>query len=436
MPYDLRYPMITGASEEEQLTQLKSYLYQLVEQLNYSLNNIDKVQIQYIQTPTKNESSKKADEKGTQATFDALKPLIIKSAEIVEAYYEEINERLEGLYVAQSDFGTFQEQTLQEIKRNSTGITQVFTNVQTIASNVNTIDSNVQNIDSKVKTIDSSVQQIDTKVSTIDSFTTTIGTKVTTIDSKVSTIDTELKTVGESVGTLDTTLKVVEGNVGNLDTNLKTVEGNVNTLDTNLKTVEGTVGTIDTNLKTVEGNVGQLGTNLQDTKSGIGANLDALSAEVGQIDTDLQGIKTGVDTNLKALTEDVGEIDSKLDQAKKDIDGDLEALKKEVGNIVYSIIEVNAHIKSGLLDYDDNEIPIYGLEVGQKNTVDGVEVFNKFARFTSDRLSFYDKNNKEVAYISDYKLYITNAEITETLKLGAFLIDTSEGFRLKYIGRR
>ena len=408
MAYDIRYPMITGGSEKDQLTQLKSYLHQLVEQLNYSLNNIDKVQIQYIQTPTKSESSKKVDEKGTQATFDALKPLIIKSADIVQAYYEEINERLEGIYVAQSDFGTFVEQTAQEITKNSTDITQVFTNVQTIATEVGTIGSEVQTIDSKVKTIDSSVQQIDTKVSTIDSFTTTIGTNVTTIDSKVSTIDTELKTVGENVGALDTTLKAVEGNVNNLDSTLKTVEDNV----------------------------GQLGTNLKDTKSGIGSNLDALSAEVGQIDTDLQGVKTGVDTNLKALTEDVGEIDSKLDQAKKDIDGDLEALKKEVGNIVYSIIEVNAHIKSGLLYYDENEIPIYGLEVGQKNTVDGVEVFNKFARFTSDRLSFYDKNDMEVAYISDYKLYITNAEITETLKLGAFFIDTTEGFRLKYIGRR
>lgn len=422
MAYDLRYPMITGASEKEQLTQLKSYLHQLVEQLNYSLNNIDKVQIQYIQTPTKSESSKKADEKGTQATFDALKPLIIKSAEIVEAYYEEINEKLEGIYVAQSDFGTFKEQTLQEIQKNSTGITQVFTNVQTITTDISTLGSNVQGIDSKVKTIDSSVQQIDTKLSTIDSFTTTIGTKVTTIDSKVSTIDTELKNVGESVGTLDTTLKAVEGNVGAIDSNLKAVEGNVNSLDTNLKTVEG--------------NVGQLGTNLQDTKSGISSNLDTLSAEVGQIDADIQGVKTGIDTNLKALTEDVGEIDSKLDQTKKDINGDLEKLKKEVADIVYSIVEVNAHIKSGLLYYDENEIPIYGLEVGQKNTVDGVEVFNKFARFTSDRLSFYDKNDMEVAYISDYKLYITNAEISGTLKLGAFLIETSEGFRLKYIGRR
>ena len=72
---------------------------------------------------------------------------------------------------------------------------------------------------------------------------------------------------------------------------------------------------------------------------------------------------------------------------------------------------------------DANGIPVYGLEVGQKNIVDGVEVFNKYARFTSDRLSFYDRNDTEVAYISDKKLYINNVEITGSYKIGRF-VDT------------
>ena len=56
-------------------------------------------------------------------------------------------------------------------------------------------------------------------------------------------------------------------------------------------------------------------------------------------------------------------------------------------------------------------------------TVDGEEVFNKYARFTSGRLSFYDKNDTEVAYISDYKLHISNVEITYSYKIGG-LVDT------------
>jgi hypothetical protein len=50
-------------------------------------------------------------------------------------------------------------------------------------------------------------------------------------------------------------------------------------------------------------------------------------------------------------------------------------------------------------------------------------VFNKFARFTSEKLSFYDSNGIEVAYISDKKLYITHIEVTGSFTQGGF-VDT------------
>ena len=36
MSINFRYPSITGASEKEQLAQMRSYLHQLVDQLNYA----------------------------------------------------------------------------------------------------------------------------------------------------------------------------------------------------------------------------------------------------------------------------------------------------------------------------------------------------------------------------------------------------------------
>ena len=68
-------------------------------------------------------------------------------------------------------------------------------------------------------------------------------------------------------------------------------------------------------------------------------------------------------------------------------------------------------------------MPVYGIEVGQRTEIDGVEVFNKYARFTSDRLSFYDQNDNEVAYISDKKLYITHIEVTGSYTISGF-VDT------------
>ena len=112
----------------------------------------------------------------------------------------------------------------------------------------------------------------------------------------------------------------------------------------------------------------------------------------------------------QAITENSKEIERAFTNIQK-IFTDIEGLE-------HSLIEVNANIRTGLLYYDDNSVPIYGVEVGQKNEIDGVEVFNKYARFTSDRLSFYDQSGTEVAYISDNKLYIANIEVLVSIKKG------------------
>ena len=113
----------------------------------------------------------------------------------------------------------------------------------------------------------------------------------------------------------------------------------------------------------------------------------------------------------------------------------LQEVITDIENINFKLLDVKAHIRSGLLYNDDKGIPIYGLEIGQKNIIDGVEVFNKYAQFTSDRLSFFDQNDIEVAYISDFKIHITNAEVTGSLKLGGYIIETTNGLAFKWVGR-
>ncbi len=243
MGFDFRYPKITEQTTQGQLTQIKSYLHQLVDQIQWAMSNLETAPSKVvISTPSSKSTAANARSTiDSQATFNSIKPLIIKSADIVEAYYEEINKRLVGEYVAESDFGTFKEQTIQDIEATSTDITQFYSNLQ-------------------------------------------------------------------------------------------------------------------------------------------------------EIITDIE-------------------------------------------NINFKLLDVKAHIRSGLLYNDENGIPIYGLEIGQKNIVDGEEVFNKYAQFTSNRLSFYDQNNIEVAYISDFKIYITNAEVTGTLKLGGYIIETTNGLAFKWVGR-
>lgn len=241
MSIDIRLPNINSATEQGQLSQMRSYLYQLVEQLNWALNTVQDGAVQTVVQPmtAPKASGTAAAEKEAQETFNSIKSLIIKSADIVNAYYETMRLRMDGEYVAESDFGVYRRTTAAELS------------------------------------------------ATIDS--------------------------------------------------------------------------------------------------------------VNQLYTDLQSVEETAD----------GAYDS--------------------------VRAVTANIKTGLLYTNESGVPVYGLEVGQRNVENGVESFRKYARFTANRLSFYDQNDTEVAYISDYKLFITQAQITGSITLGRYVADMSDGLAFKWV---
>ena len=241
MSIDIRLPNINSATEQGQLSQMRSYLYQLVEQLNWALNTVQDGAVQTVVQPmtAPTVSGTAAAEQEAQDTFNSIKSLIIKSADIVNAYYETMRLRMDGEYVAESDFGVYRRTTAAELS------------------------------------------------ATIDS---------------------------------------------------------VNQLYTDLQSVEETA--------------------------------------------------EGAYDSVRAVT---------------------------------------ANIKTGLLYTNESGVPVYGLEVGQRNVENGVESFRKYARFTANRLSFYDQNDTEVAYISDYKLFITQAQITGSITLGRYVADMSDGLAFKWV---
>ena len=241
MSFQIQTPNITADNDREKLQQIQSYLFRMAQQLQWAFNTIETGSVSsYQQTIQQNTKTVKQTEDPT-STFAGLKNLIIKSADIVDAYYQEINSRLEGKYVAQSEYGTYTEETTSNINRNNVRLNQMYTNIREIS------------------------------------------------------------------------------------------------------------GTVD--------------------------------------------------------------------------------------ELYKNTVETSAYLKSGLLYETEEGIPVYGLEIGQTNSVNGSTVFDKFARFASDRLSFFDSNDVEVAYISDYKLYITNAEITGSLWLsGRFKIYYNGGLAFQWIG--
>lgn len=277
---DIRLPNINGKTEQERLSQIESYLVQFVQQLQWGLSQIDTMSSSSL-TPTSGSAAPSASKTNSSAdrTFNSIKALIIKSADIVNAYYEEISKRLVGTYVAQSDFGDYREFTENQFSATSTRIDQTYTNIQAVETNV-------------------------------------------------------------------------------------------------------------------------------------------------------ENAKKDIDGSLATISNDVTTLEQDLDQASTDLNAGIKVVEEQLNSTVTAIKEITANIKSGLLADG-----VYGIEVGQTESVNGEEVYDKFARFTADRLSFYDHNGTEVAYISDYKLHITDAEIKGILKLGGYSIDTTKGLTFKWVGR-
>ena len=150
----IRQPNITAATEREQILQMRSYLYQLSQDLQFALGAVEKqiITVQDTAANAEREVSRVSESQTPKAQFSGLKALIIKSADIVNAYYEEINRRLTGEYLAISDFGVYKQETSQEIRENSEGITRAFSNLQAISDALSLVEEAVTQVNAWIKT--------------------------------------------------------------------------------------------------------------------------------------------------------------------------------------------------------------------------------------------------------------------------------------------
>ena len=404
MGVEIRLPNITGASEKEQLVQLKSYLYQLSQELQWAFDNIDTAGGSgngYVvnQAPRGFTASPGGTGINAEATFAAIKALIIKSADIVNAYYEEINTKLEGAYVAQSDFGTFAEKTTQDIEANSTGITQTFENVQIIIRDTKAeIDGDLQTLGEDLSYAQQDVIVLQGNVSDINDNIASVETNIGELDNTLQNTKTELSgNIGDAVSSANAyTDAAKEEAKGYTDGAKNDLTGKIN--DAN--------GRID---KT-NGNV-----------SDLGDRLDAAGTRISDAEKALEDAKIELGNAIRTAEQSASNADLLRQAAEDALQDSIDNLQILINGLKTIVVGVTAYIKSGLLYYTDASIPVYGIEVGQEVEVNGKTEFHKFSRFTSEKLSFYDANGNEVAYISDKKLYIGQAEITISLKVGGLI---------------
>ena len=376
---ELRLPNISG-SDREQLAQIRSYLYQIIPQLQWAINNMGTTSSStQVESPTPKSLIPTNSENSTSAlaTFNSIKSLIIKSADIVDVYYEKINAQLDGEYVAQSDFGRYVEETTQKIEANSTSTTQRFDNIQTII--------------------------------------TGLGGSVASLEGEVGALDTSLQTTKEELtGNINSAKSALEGNI---DSTKEELSGSIDDAKTELS---GMVSDVDEDLQATKTDVNGRIDNTNGSVAGLGEGLNDANSRLADVNKDLQDTKSVVNESIQGVRDRVTGVNALLEDAKAQLNGSLEDIRAYVTGLEQTIIGVSAYLKSGLLYTTEGGIPVYGLEIGQsvRDEAAGTEVFNKYARFTSEKLSFYDSNGYEVAYISDKKLLIKMAEITVSLQIG------------------
>lgn len=105
MSVNIRFPNITARDEAEQLVQIRSYLHQLVEQLNWVLSTIESGSVSSGNAVT---SSGDMD----AATVNELKAMIFKATNTLNEYYDKVNRKLAD-YVMKTDYDAYKLETSQ-----------------------------------------------------------------------------------------------------------------------------------------------------------------------------------------------------------------------------------------------------------------------------------------------------------------------------------
>jgi len=132
-------PYPTGTAQQ-QCFQTYSYLFQMAQQLNMALDQLENsaVQASPQQTPS---ALRDATTQTAAAQYDTLKSLIVKTANTVNRTMEQLSATLTEDYVAQSDFGSYVQKLSAYLEANPEALTQYYSFTSDLQSAVGAVDA-------------------------------------------------------------------------------------------------------------------------------------------------------------------------------------------------------------------------------------------------------------------------------------------------------
>ena len=145
-------PPILRGTEREQLTQLRDYLFQLHRQLGAAVTAVEDGSFSVAGTEkiasaaAKISDADKATKDSLSRQVATLKSLIIKNADLVEAQIEGINGTLTNSYLAKSDFGTYFNESIDEVDWDGTGLSQTIKTVESLSADMEGLDAELHGV--------------------------------------------------------------------------------------------------------------------------------------------------------------------------------------------------------------------------------------------------------------------------------------------------
>lgn len=121
-------PLLRG-TEQEQLAQLRSYLFQAAQHLNLALNDLSMDSFgKDVQEAIQEGGTQSAEKVQTSVdqTASALKDLIIKTANVIYQQMDVLETVLRSEYVAVSDFGQYQEEIESRLTQTAENTTAAY----------------------------------------------------------------------------------------------------------------------------------------------------------------------------------------------------------------------------------------------------------------------------------------------------------------------
>ncbi len=141
-------------------------------------------------------------------------------------------------------------------------ITSINTNIATLETNVETNTSNITDITTDIDTINTNIIDIDTNVETNATNITDITTDIDTINTNIIDIDTIVETNATNITEITTDIDTINTNIISIDSNVEANATNINDIDTNLTTISTNVTDIENDIENVNTNIGDVETSL------------------------------------------------------------------------------------------------------------------------------------------------------------------------------